>query len=142
MGKKRILVIDDDIYATRMLKVGLEKAGSFEVREVNRGAEALAVAQEFQPDAVLLDVCIPDVEGSEIAFQIRNQPGLHTTPIVFLTGIVSERELAEKGGFIGGHRYIAKPVRLERVIAYLENDLGLRAPDINSAAVPASSLSP
>ena len=139
MGKKRILVIDDDVRATRLLKVGLEKGGPFEVREVNRGAEALTAAQEFQPDAILLDVCIPDVEGSEIAFQIRNQPGLHATPIVFLTCIVSERELADKGGFIGGHRYIAKPTRLERVIAYLENDLGLRAQDIGSAAVPASS---
>ncbi len=140
MGKKRILVIDDDILATRMLKVGLEKAGLFEVREVNRGVEALTAAQEFQPDAILLDVCIPDVEGSEIAFQIRNQPGLHNTPIVFLTSIVSERELTERGGFIGGQRYIAKPMRLERIIAYLENDLGLRAQNISSAAVPASSL--
>jgi len=87
MGKKRILVIDDDIHATRMLKVGLEKGGPFEVREVNRGVEALRVAQEFRPDAVLLDVCIPDVEGSEIAFQIANQAGLRTTPIVFLTSI-------------------------------------------------------
>ena len=142
MGKKRILVIDDDVHATRILKVGLEKTGTFKVREVNRGAEALLAAKEFQPDAILLDVCIPDVEGSEIAFQIRNQPGLHHTPIVFLTCIVSEQELTEKGGVIGGHRYIAKPTRVERVIAYLENILGMRAPDSSSAAVPASSSSP
>jgi CheY-like chemotaxis protein len=142
MGKKRILVIDDDVHATRLLKVGLEKGGPFEVREVNRGAEALTAAQEFQPDAILLDVCIPDVEGSEIAFQIRNQPGLHTTPIVFLTCIVSEQELTEKGGFIGGHRYLAKPTRLEKVIDYLKNDLGLRPEGRGSAAVPARSSSP
>ncbi|HUI05906.1 MAG TPA: response regulator [Verrucomicrobiae bacterium] len=141
MGKKRILVIDDDIHATRMLKVGLEKGGPFEVREVNRGVEALRVAQEFRPDAVLLDVCIPDVEGSEIAFQIANQAGLRTTPIVFLTSIVSERELAEKQGIIGGHRYIAKPTRLEKVIAYLENELGLCAQDDRSTAVPTGGLS-
>ncbi len=133
MDKKRILVVDDDIRATRMLKVGLEKTGVFEVREVNQGAEALAAAREFQPDMVLLDICIPDVEGSEIAFQIKNHAELRSTPIVFLTCIVSERELAEKRGIIGGHRYIAKPTRLEQVIAYLENALGVRSQDSGSS---------
>jgi two-component system, OmpR family, response regulator len=127
MDKKRILVVDDDVRATRMLKVGLERTGVFEVREVNQGAEALTAAREFRPDMVLLDVCIPDVAGSEIAFQIKNHADLRGTPIVFLTCIVSEQELAEKRGVIGGHRYIAKPTRLEQVIAYLENELGLHS---------------
>lgn len=127
MDKKRILVVDDDVRATRMLKVGLEKTGVFEVREVNHGIEALTAAREFSPDMVLLDVCIPDVPGSEIAFQIKNQADLRGTPIVFLTCIVSEQELAEKRGVIGGHRYIAKPTRLEQVIASVENVLGLHS---------------
>ena len=127
MDKKRILVVDDDIRATRMLKVGLEKTGVFEVREVNHGVEALTAAREFSPDMVLLDVCIPDVPGSEIAFQIKNQADLRGTPIVFLTCIVSEKELAEKRGVIGGHRYIAKPTRLEQVIANVESVLGLHS---------------
>jgi DNA-binding response OmpR family regulator len=129
MGKKRILVIDDDIRATRMLKVGLEQTGAFEVREVNHGIEAVTVALEFRPDMVLLDVCIPDVEGSEIAFRFKSHEELRNTPIVFLTCIVSERELAEKRGIIGGHRYIAKPTRLEQVIAYLNSALGLSSQD-------------
>ena len=123
MKKKRIMVVDDDINATRILKVGLERTGLYQVREVNNGSEALGVAREYQPDAILLDVCMPDAEGSYVAFQIRNDEEFKKTPITFLTCIVTERELAEKGSIIGGYRYIAKPTRLEKVIACLEKDL-------------------
>ena len=126
MIRKRILVVDDDIYATRLLKVSLEKNGVFEVCEVNQGSEALAAAQEFRPDAILLDVWIPDVEGSVVASQIKDDPDLRATPIVFLTSIVSERELTEKGNIIGGQRYLAKPMRVEKIVACLENILRMR----------------
>ena len=124
MNKKRILVVDDDVNATRILKVGLERTGQYEVREVNQGAQALGAARSYQPDAILLDVCMPDAEGSYVAFQIRNDPEFKKTPITFLTCIVTETELAEKGNIIGGYRYIAKPTRLDKVINCLERDLG------------------
>lgn len=136
MIRKRILVVDDDIYATRLLKVSLEKNGVFEVCEVNQGSEALAAAREFQPDAILLDVWIPDVEGSVIASQIKDDPDLRATPIVFLTSIVSERELTEKGNIIGGQRYLAKPMRVEKVVACLENILRMRPQHGGATAGP------
>ena len=136
MIRKRILVVDDDIYATRLLKVSLEKTGVFEVCEVNQGSEALATAREFQPDAILLDVWIPDVEGSVIASQIKDDPDLRATPIVFLTSIVSERELTEKGNIIGGQRYLAKPMRVEKVVACLENILRIRPQHDGATADP------
>jgi two-component system OmpR family response regulator len=123
MQKKRILVIDDDIRATRMLKLGLEGTGEYEVRELNHSARALSVARDFRPDAVLLDVCMPEVEGSAVAFALQNESGLGSLSIIFLTCIVSEREVAERGSLIGGHRYIAKPTRLEKVIDCLEQEL-------------------
>ena len=61
MKRKRILVVDHDICATRLLKLGLEATGAFEVREVDQGSAALAAAQEFRPDAVVLDVCMPGI---------------------------------------------------------------------------------
>src|SRR5262245_45559062 len=97
MNRKRILAVDDDVNATRVLKVGLEKTGVFEVREINRGSDAIAAAKQYRPDAILLDVCMPDTEGSYIAFQLKNEPEFQKTPIIFLTCIVSERELQEKG---------------------------------------------
>ncbi len=59
MNTKRILVVDDDIQATRMVKWALDRTGRYEVREVNDSTRALEAAREFKPDLILLDVCMP-----------------------------------------------------------------------------------
>ena len=138
MRKNRILVIDDDVHATRMTRLVLERTGRYEVRELNESDQALGAAWEFGPDLILLDVCMPNVEGSEVAEKITHHPALASTPIVFLTCIVTPGEAGRDGSVvIGNHQYLAKPVRPEKLLACIEGNLA-RASRLSLSAEYAS----
>jgi CheY-like chemotaxis protein len=119
------MAIDDDIHATRMMKWALEKTGRYEVREVNDPTRALEAAREFKPDLILLDVCMPGRAGCDVAFQIRADTEFQSTPIVFVTSIVSEREAVGDATSDGAFHFVAKPARLQRVITCIERSLGM-----------------
>ncbi|MEY2600452.1 MAG: hypothetical protein RLZZ142_2711, partial [Verrucomicrobiota bacterium] len=90
--KKRVFIVDDEVGFTRLLRLTLEKTGSYLVREENHGPNALESAKSFRPDIIFLDVVMPELEGGEIAKILRAEPTLASVPIVFLTAIVSQRE--------------------------------------------------
>ncbi len=120
MTKKRILLVDDEPSFTRILKLYLEKTGAYEVREENYGRMALVTARQFEPDLILLDVAMPDMDGGEVAFKIRADEKLKNTPIVFLTATVAKDEQ----GIIAGHPFMAKPVTAQQVIECIQGYLG------------------
>ncbi len=124
MKKKRILVVDDNLHATRVVKIALERTNRYEVRTLNDPLRGLSVAREFRPDLILLDVCMPGLEGSEVAETISGVPEFAATPIVFLTSIVTPREAGRDGTIIvGQHEYISKPARPQTIIACIEKHL-------------------
>ena len=127
MEKIRILLIDDEPSFTRMLKLNLERTGSFKVLCENTGAFGLTAARDFLPDMIFLDVIMPDVDGGEVAAQIHADPKLKDVPIVFLTAGVSKETTRAKGPIIGGRTFLAKPVSVEEVIGCIEKQLGKRA---------------
>lgn len=123
MIKKRILIIDDETTITRLLKLNLEKTGTYAVRTENVAAKALPAALEFNPDLILLDVMMPDMDGGDVAAQIRRDSTLKETPIVFLTAAVKKEELGAPDGIIGGFTYIAKPLNVKGVMSVIEKHL-------------------
>jgi CheY-like chemotaxis protein len=127
--KKRILIVDDDLVCSRILKAGLENTESYDVQTENRALRALSAAREFGPDLVLLDVCMTDGDGGEVAFKLRNDKQLQHVPIIFLTSIVSEREAQNGNATRGTFPFLAKPVRLEKVIDCIERHIGTGEPD-------------
>ncbi len=124
MSKKKILVVDDEASLTRMLRRNLEATGKYEVKEENSGAQAYASAQQFQPDMILLDVMMPDMDGGAVAAQIQDDENLQHVPIVFLTAIIQKEEAEDTGSNIGGRTFLAKPVKLDDLITCIENKLG------------------
>ena len=122
MTKKRILVVDDEASVTRTVKVNLERTGAYTVRTENRGTAVLAAARQFKPDLILLDVMMPDMDGGDVAAQIQADPDLQHVPVVFLTAIVSRKEVTEEGLESGGHLFIAKPVSLDALIRCIEEN--------------------
>jgi CheY-like chemotaxis protein len=123
MKPRRILVVDDDVQSTRIIKLGLERTGRYEVMELNNSGHAIDAAHAFKPDLILLDVCMPCTEGVELAFMVRADPELQTVPVVFMTSLVSEREAVTDGTTDGAFHFVAKPVRLQRVITCIERSL-------------------
>ena len=123
--KQRILIVDDDLPATRLLKLALERAGNYDVREENRGAHALTTAEDFQPQLLLLDVCMPDLDGGEVAFQFKAHRQFKRLPIIFFTSIVSERDAAAGKPFVsGGFRFLPKTVDVTTLIECIEEEIG------------------
>jgi CheY-like chemotaxis protein len=120
MERKRILLIDDEVMFTQLLKMNLEQTGRYEVRVENQGGRGLVTAREFQPDLILLDIIMPDVDGGQLAAQIKDDPALRDVPIIYLTAIVSKQETAAHAGVIGGNAFIAKPVNTKEVMACIE----------------------
>jgi CheY-like chemotaxis protein len=124
MNKSRILVIDDNPMATRMTRLTIERTGSYEVWELNDPVQTLDTAREFKPDLILLDVCMPDIEGSKVAEMINDDAEFGDTPIVFLTCIITPSEAGKNGRLvIGRHEYMAKPARPDKLIACIEDNL-------------------
>lgn len=121
--KKRILVVDDEVSATRLLKLNLEQTNQFVVRTENDPSHALAAAIEFQPDLILLDVLMPGIDGGELASLFQAHPSLKSVPIVFLTAAATKTEVRRRGGRIGGLPFLAKPVDLNEVLACLRRHL-------------------
>ncbi len=112
MNKKRIFIVDDESGFTRLLKLTLEKSGSYEVIEENDGTKAWLKAREFKPDIIFLDIVMPKIDGGDVAQQIRSDPMLAKVPIIFLTAIVSRSETKQD---IGGFPFLSKPVSLDAI---------------------------
>ncbi|MBI4539462.1 MAG: response regulator [Gemmatimonadetes bacterium] len=118
--KKRILLVDDEATITRTLKLYLEATGAYEVRTENHGKRALAAAREFRPHLVILDIVMPDTDGATVAADIKADPALGLTPIVFLTALVSEAEVGAHRGRIGGYPFLAKPIDPDKLVECIE----------------------
>ncbi len=122
-SKKRILLIDDEPGFTTLLKLNLEKTGDYEVWIENTGGQGLSAAQSFRPDLILLDVIMPDVDGSSVAALIKTHKETRDIPILFLTAVLSKKESEAAGGTLVGYPCISKPVSPEEVIASIEDHL-------------------
>jgi len=111
----RILAVDDEPMLTDLLAMALRMEG-WEVRTAGSGLEALQVARDFGPDALVLDVMMPDLDGLGVLKRLREQGNM--VPVVFLTAkdAVSDRIA---GLTAGGDDYVTKPFSLEEVVARL-----------------------
>lgn len=124
MTKKKILLIDDEVALTKMVKLNLERSGDFEVFTENSGPAAIATIRKCQPDLIFLDIMMPRMSGDDIAQEMRQDTALAAIPIVFLTAIVSKDETGALGSLIGGNRFLAKPVKTQDLIEIISELLG------------------
>ena len=121
--KKRILVVDDEVALTRIIKLNLERTGNYEVRTENMGSMAVPAAKEFKPDLIFLDVMMPDMGGEDVVALFKEDPVLSYIALIFLTAIVTKEETQSVETDIGGNLFLAKPVKTEELIATIERVL-------------------
>ena len=123
MEKKRILIVDDDLSFSRMLKLNLERADTYDIRIENTGANAVATAREFRPHLIFLDVIMPEVDGGDVAAQLKEDAELKETPVVFLTALVSGQENAAGGLIRSGYRFIGKLASEKEILQCIEENI-------------------
>ncbi|MGH8000165.1 MAG: response regulator [Brasilonema sp.] len=85
MFAKRILVIDDEENLCAVIKVCLEYLGGWQVLTSQSGSEGLLLAETEIPDAILLDVMMPDMNGLVLLYALRINPVTRTIPVILLT---------------------------------------------------------
>jgi two-component system OmpR family response regulator len=111
----RVLIVDDEATLTDLLCMALRYEG-WDVRSAGTGMSAVRLARRFDPDAVVLDVMLPDLDGLEVLRRLRGHSP--AVPVLFLTA----RDAVEDriaGLTAGGDDYVTKPFSLEEVVARL-----------------------
>lgn len=111
----KVLVVDDEANISDLLKVSLEFQG-FEVKTADSGIKGLEVADEFEPDAFILDVMMPGMDGFALLSKLRARG--HEAPVLFLTAKDGVEDRIH-GLTIGADDYVTKPFSLEEVITRL-----------------------
>ena len=120
-GKRRILVVEDDPTNLELVLDMLSIHGH-EVQGAVNGRDALRLAEEFQPELILMDICMPVMDGLQATRALRRMDGLKTVPIIALTANTSPhaRQDCLDAGCLD---YIPKPIRANHLFAVLENYL-------------------
>jgi signal transduction histidine kinase/DNA-binding response OmpR family regulator len=122
--KHTILVVDDDLLSLEILIEILAK--DYEVVTAQSGPEALAFLSGTQPDLILLDIIMPEIDGYAVFSLIREQPQFLATPILFLT-CMHEHECEARGLEMGAGDYITKPYNPQIVRLRVKNHLQLKS---------------
>lgn len=102
----KIAIIEDDPTISQMYRMKFEADG-FDVRLAGNGAVGIALVKQFQPDAILLDLQMPEVNGVEALRQIRSQPASAQTPVIVLTNLGQEEAPTDLQS-LSIHSYIVK----------------------------------
>ena len=113
MGDVRILYIEDN-HENRLLVRRILEAEGYSMIEATDGPTGLEVAVQMQPDLILLDINLPEIDGYDLARRFRNTPGLQQVPILAITANVmkGDRERTLNSGCDG---YIQKPIDVDRL---------------------------
>ncbi len=115
MAAKRILVIEDEAGLRDIIQFSLEAAAGWEVLTAGSGYEGLVQAETEKPDAILLDVMMPEMDGVETLRQLQTNPATQMIPTIFLTAKArqSERQQFIQLGIVG---VITKPIHPEDLV--------------------------
>ncbi len=115
-GKRRVLVVDDDEAIVDMFTELFERDGRFEVRTASTGYEAGMLTQAFEPDVILLDFKLPDINGTAVCRTIRANPSFEHIRIIIISGVADPDEVEELRA-AGADDFIKKPFEIESVIS-------------------------
>ncbi len=121
---QKILIVDDESLIRKMMCALLKEFGEIEL--ASSGAEALQMAQEDNPDLIILDVQMPDMDGYEVCTRLKENEKTAHIPVVFLTAN-SSNEDEERGLIIGAVDFIRKPISAQIVCTRVANILNLQA---------------
>lgn len=112
---RKILIVDDEPNIVMSLEYAFKKQ-NFEVFIARDGSEALEILKTQIPDAVLLDIMMPNVDGYQTLTQIRENDSLQHTKVVFLTAKNKASDI-EKGLQLGADKYLTKPFSVKKIIS-------------------------
>jgi len=122
-GKRKVLLVDDDVELVELMTKVLEEDGRFEVRIASNGFDAGMMVKEYRPDLIVLDVMLPDINGKEVCHRVRADNTLEDVRILCISGMIEEDKVHELK-LSGADDFLHKPfdveVLIDRMCAQLE----------------------
>lgn len=122
MGKKRIMVVDDEKDFLKMVELNLEQTGKYDVLTLSSAKDILFQVSSFRPDVILLDILMPGVGGIDACEMLNNDSIGRNIPIIIISALEKDKNQlrAYKVGVVD---YIVKPVGTDNVIDKIEKVL-------------------
>ncbi|MBD3219052.1 MAG: response regulator [candidate division Zixibacteria bacterium] len=114
----KILSVDDEPEVLDSLSELLDAAG-FDVKSSNDAEQALQIASEFQPNAIVLDIIMPQMDGYQFCKLLKKNPDTADIPVIFLTG-VDPQDDSGKAFEAGGQLFVKKPFRIEELVEVIK----------------------
>lgn len=126
MTTKRVLIVDDDIGIRRIVELSLNSIAKWDVLSASSGAEGVAIAQTELPDAILLDVMMPGMNGIETFAAMQANPSTKPIPIILLTAKtkVSEQQQFDNIAIAG---VITKPFKAPQLVDQIRSILNWKS---------------
>lgn len=122
MTKKKILIVDDEKDILTVLEKRLSIAG-YGVLKADNGKDALTIAKNENPDLIILDIVMPEIDGPMVAEMLKQDPNTKDIPVMFLTCLLTKPEEEKFGHKIDGHLFVAKPFDAEDVLTQIKKIL-------------------
>jgi CheY-like chemotaxis protein/DNA-binding CsgD family transcriptional regulator len=116
-----VLIVDDVLDNLAVLHDALDESG-FTVLVANSGAKALQIAKDMQPDIILLDAIMPEMDGFQVCFKLKENIDTRHIPVIFMTGL-TEAEHVAAAFEVGGTDYVTKPIRPKEVLVRIFSHL-------------------
>ena len=114
-GKKKILIVDDDVEIIEMMVDVLVRDGRFDVKSAASGYEGGIMTEQFHPDLIILDYMLPDVNGNVVCRTIKQNPNFAEIKIIIVSGVVNEEEIEDLKQ-AGAEEFIKKPFNIAQLI--------------------------
>jgi len=114
-GKRKILVVDDDVELVELITDVLDRDGRFEVRSVNNGFDAGMMVKDYKPDLIVLDVMLPDINGREVCQRVRSDKSMDSVQIICISGMVEDDKI-DGLRQAGANDFMRKPFEVDRLI--------------------------
>lgn len=123
---KTVLIIDDEADIREVATASLQLVGGFTVLTARSGQDGISLVRQQRPDAIILDLMMPEMDGCEVLLQLKNDPDIKDIPVVLLTAKVQgmKKEMAQAAGAAG---VLMKPFDPMRLPAQLNELLGWAA---------------
>ena len=119
---KKILIIDDDLRLDKMLVFMFEGQG-LETEFADSGSHALEILTHFRPDAIILDLMMPGMDGFEVCETIKKDTALKDIPVIVLTALPSDVHM-ERALSLGACAYIEKPFVSAKMLDKIKEVIG------------------
>ncbi len=123
---KKLLVVDDQEQVLKLVKAIVSRDDRFELFTARDGREAIAIARREKPDALFVDILMPEMDGYEVCRELKNDPLTAKTVVIMFSAFASDYDI-QKSEDVKADGYFAKPFNPSLFIHKVEDATGLTA---------------